>query len=67
MHLKVQIYWNFACSIVQRVGFVHSFICREPAVMHINDQGLTNLKGNIMFYIKHRLGLFWVPLQHTGG
>ena len=37
---------------------MHAFICREPAVMHINDQRLTNLKGNIMFYIKHRLGLF---------
>ena len=58
MHFKVKIYWNIACSIARRMGFVHAFIGREPAVMHINDQGLTNLKGNIMFYMKHKLGLF---------
>ena len=39
------------CSVMQRVGFVYKFICREPAMMHINDQGLTNLYGSVVFHI----------------
>ena len=53
MYFKAPIYWNFACSIVQRVGFVHAFICRKPAVMHMNDEGLTKVYGSVMFCIQH--------------
>ena len=42
MQFKASIYWNFVCSIVQRVGFVHVLICREPAVMHMTEQSGTN-------------------------
>ena len=31
----------------ERVGFVHKFICRKPAVPCMNDQRLTNLYGSL--------------------
>ena len=43
------------------LGFVHAFICREPAMMCMNNQGLTNLYRNVMFCIQC---CFWVPLKH---
>ena len=61
MHFKTLICWNFVFIIVQRMGFVHTFICREPAIMHKNDQGLTNLYGSVMLCIQHRLALFLGP------
>ena len=53
MHFKAPVYWNSVCSIVQRVGFVHALICREPAAMHMNYQGLKNLYESVMFCIQH--------------
>ena len=53
MHFITPIYWNFVYSVAQRVGFMYAFICREPAVTHMNDQGLTNLYGSVMFCIQH--------------
>ena len=49
------------------VGFVHMVICREPAVMHINDRGLTNLYRSIMFCIQHQLALFVAPSKVQAG
>ena len=40
--LEAQICSKFVCSVVGRVGFVCPFICREPAVMCLNDQRLTD-------------------------
>ena len=62
MHFKVLVYWNFVCSYTLRVGFVYEFISWKPAVMHINNQGLTNLYGSIMFFIQRPLALFFGPL-----
>ena len=55
IHFNVLLYWNFVCSVTQRVGFVHKFIYRKPAVMRKNDQGLTNLYGSVVFHIQHPL------------
>ena len=30
---------------------MHVFVCREPAVMCMNDQGLTNLYESVVFHI----------------
>ena len=35
---------------------MHAFICREPAIMYMNDQGLTNLYGSVMFLEYRRVG-----------
>ena len=43
IHFKVLLCWNFVCNVTWRVGFVHIFIWRKPAVMCTIDQGLTNL------------------------
>ena len=51
--IDVLLYWNFVCNITRRVGFVHKFICRKPAVTRINDQGLTNLYGSVVFHSQH--------------
>ena len=59
MHFKAQIYWNFVCSIARMVGFVHAFICREPAV----TQGLINLYGSFISCIQHCLALFVAPSE----
>ena len=64
---NVLLYWNFVCSVMQRVGFVHKFICRNAAVMRTNDQGLTNLYGSVVFHIQHRLVLFLGPLKPQVG
>ena len=63
MHFKVLIYWNFVCSIAQKVGFLHMFICKEPAIMHKNDQGPTS----VMFCIQHRLVLLLGPSKAQVG
>ena len=63
----VLLYWNFVCSVTQRVGFVHKFICRKPAMTRMNDQGLTNLYGSVVFHIQHRLVLFSGPLKPQAG
>ena len=47
---KVLIYSKFVCSVIRRMGFVHTFICREPAVVHMNDQAVTNVYGSVIFY-----------------
>ena len=67
IHFNVLLYWNFVCSVTRRVGFVHKFICRKPAVMRTNDQGLTNLYGSVVFHIQHRLVLFSGPLKPRVG
>ena len=41
------------------------FICREPAVTHVNDQRLTNLYGSVMFCIQH--ALFMAPSRVQAG
>ena len=61
--MYVLLYWNFVCSVTRRVGFVHKFICRKPAVTRTNDQRLTNL---YFFHIQHPL-LFSGPLIKTTG
>ena len=40
---------------------MHVFICREPAMTCMNDQGLTNLHGSVIFHIPHRLAMFLAP------
>ena len=35
---------KYVCSFRQKVSFVHAFVCREPSVMCMNDQGLTNYR-----------------------
>ena len=67
MHFNVLLYWNFVCSVMQRVGFVHKFIYRKPTVMRMNDQGLTNLYGSVVFHIQHQLVLFLGPLKPQAG
>ena len=47
---KALIYSKSVCSVMQRFGLVHVFICREPAVICMNNQGLTNLYGSVIFY-----------------
>ena len=42
-------------------------ICREPAVTCMNDQGLNNLHGNVIFHIQCRLALFLDPSNVQGG
>ena len=32
IHINVLLYWNFVCSVMQRVSFMHKFICRKPTV-----------------------------------
>ena len=59
--------WNFVCSVTRRVGFVHKFICRKPAVTRTNDQGLTSLYGSVVFHIQNRLVLFLGPLTPQAG
>ena len=49
---------------MQRVGFVHTFICREPTVTSMNDQRLINLHGSVVFHIQCRLALFLGPSMH---
>ena len=43
------------------------FICREPAIMFMNDQGLTNICGSVMFCIQHLLALFVAPSRVQAG
>ena len=26
IHFKILLYWNFVCNVMQRVGFVHTFL-----------------------------------------
>ena len=40
---------------------MHTFICREPAVTCVNDQGLANLHGRVIFHIQHQVALFLDP------
>ena len=61
------VYWNIGYSVTWRVGFVHKFICRKPAVMHTNNQGLTNVYGSVVFHIQHRLVLFLGPSKPQAG
>ena len=65
--LHYTVYWNFVCSVTRRVGFVHKFICRKPAVMPTNDQRLTNLYESVVFHIQLRLVLFSGPLKPQAG
>ena len=44
-----------------------SFICRKPAVTRMNDQGLTNLYGSIVFHMQHRLVWFSGSLKPQAG
>ena len=67
IHFSVLPYWNFVCSATRRVGFVHKFICRKPAMACTNDQRLTNLYGSVVFHIQHRLVLFSGPLKPQTG
>ena len=67
MHFNVLLYWNFVCSATRRVGFVHKFICRKPAVTRMNDEGLTNLYVSVVYHIQHRLVLFSGPLKPQAG
>ena len=67
IHFNLLLYWNFVRSVTQRVGFVHKFICRKPAVTRTNDQELTNLYGSLVFHIQHRLVLLSGPLKPQAG
>ena len=42
---KVLISSKFVCNVMQRIGFTHMFIC-------MNDQGLSNLYGSVVFHIQ---------------
>ena len=42
---------NFVCSAILRVDFMYLFIFREPAIMHMNDKGLVNLYGSVIFHM----------------
>ena len=43
---------------------MYLFICREPALTRMNDQGLANLYGNVISYIgKFDRGLNWMNLR----
>ena len=33
----------------------------------MNDQGLTNLYGSVVFHIQHRLVLLWDPFKSQAG
>ena len=44
-------YTGIVCSIALRMGFLHMFTCRKLAVMHTNNQRLTNLYGSVILYI----------------
>ena len=46
---------------------MNKFICRKPAVTHMNDQGLTNLYGSVVFHIQHQLVLFLGPSKPQAG
>ena len=48
---------KFACSAIQRVGFMHSFISRKPAVTHMNDPGLANLLYRSVNYTSYLLSI----------
>ena len=67
IHFNVLLYWNFVCSTTRRVGFVHKFICRKPAVTCTNYQGLTNLYESVVFHVKHCLVLFSGPVKPQAG
>ena len=55
------LYWNFICDIAQRVSFVHTFICKDPAVMHISNQGLTitDLYVSLYAYSYYEINAHW--------
>ena len=55
-------YTGIVCSIALRMGFMHMFTCRKLAVMHTNNQRLTNLYGSVILHIQHLLILFLSPL-----
>ena len=40
---------------------MHQFICREPALINMNDQRLTNLYGSVILNVDEYC--FWVPLK----
>ena len=61
IHCTVLLYLNFVCNVMQRVGFMLTFICMEPALTHTNNQGVTKLNGSIIFYIKCQLALLLSP------
>ena len=67
MHFNVLLYWNLAYSVTRRVGFIHKFICRKSAVVCMNDQGLTNLYGSVVFHIQHQFVLLLGPLKPQVG
>ena len=46
-----------ACSAIQRVGFMRSFIFRKPTMTHMNDPGLANLLYRSVNYFNVILGL----------
>ena len=56
-------YTGIVCSIALRMGFMYMFTCRKPAVMHINNKGLTNLYGSVILHIQHPLILFLSPIN----
>ena len=59
IHFKLLLYiLEFCCSVILRVGFMYTFICRKPAEMRTNNQGLTNLHGSVIFHIQCWLVLF---------
>ena len=62
----VVIYLNFACSAMQRVSFVHVYICKEPAVMCMSDQGLTYLYESVFSY-STLISVAFGPLKSTSG
>ena len=46
------------------MGFIQVSICGEPTVTRMNDQGLTNLHGSVIFIFNVDYYCFWVPLKH---
>ena len=44
-------YTVIVCNIALRMGFLHMFTCRKLAVMHTNNQRLTNLYGSVILHI----------------
>ena len=56
---------KFGCSATLRVGFVYMFICREPAVTHMNDQRLTNLPCKYKHALNSPFALHYYTTKQT--